>query len=253
MEFKDTISLVTGAGSGIGLACAQALLQQGGRLVLNDLDADRLEQAQQTLVKCASDSAARIMSVKADVTDAGEIADVFKAVADRWGPVSILINNAGVSGGRMKLSDIDPTMWDRMMTANVRGTYLCTQQVLPAMCAQRWGRIVNIASVAATSGRLMSSAHYSASKGAIAAFTKRIAADVAPHQVAVNCVAPGLTEGMRFTENVTGTLLEQYCQRTPAGRAGRCDEVAALVAFLCSKHAGYLIGQTIVIDGGATA
>ena len=253
MESEDTIALVSGAGSGIGLACAQVLLHRGDRVVLNDLDADRLEQAEQTLAANVPDAASRMIAVKADVTDTNDVAHMFDSVADRWGPVSILINNAGISGGRLQVSEIVPELWDRMMTANVRGMYLCTRQALPAMCQRRWGRIVNLASVAAVSARRMSSAHYAASKGAITAFTRRIAADVAPHQVAVNCVAPGLTEGTRFTENVTGPLLEQYCQRIPAGRAGRCEEVAELVAFLCSKHAGYLIGQTIVIDGGASA
>ena len=120
------------------------------------------------------------------------------------------------------------------------------------MCERRWGRIVNLTSVDAVSARLISSAPYAASKGEITAVTRE-SRPTPPRTRWPSTASRRFDRGMGFAENVTGPLLEQYCQRNPDGRAGRCEEVADLVAFLCSKHAGYLIGQTTVIDGGASA
>ena len=252
MQPKEEVALVTGAASGIGFACARTLLLQGARVLVNDLNEGPLEDARQALAGSDGIEADQILTAAADVTDADAVAGMFQRVLGQWGAVSILVNNAGVSGGRRALAEITADMWDEMMAANVRGMYLCTRCVLPHMYKRAWGRVVNMASIAAISGRLMASAHYSAAKGAIAAFTRRVAIEAAPHNVAVNCVAPGLTADTGFTRAVTGDLLEQYLERIPAGRPATCDEIAELVAFLCSRHAGYIIGQTIVIDGGAS-
>ena len=252
MRFEEQVALVTGGATGIGLACASALLRKGCRVVVNSRSVQKLEAARKRLVEHEAIPESLLMTISADVTDADAVKEMFEQVTQKWGPVTSLVNNAGVSGGRKALSEIPPEEWDRMILANLRGVYLCTRMALPAMYQAQWGRIVNMGSTAGVSGRLMASAHYSATKGGIIAFTKRVAVEAAPHNVAVNCVAPGLIADTGFTYNVKGELLERYLARIPANRPGTCEEVAELVAFLCSPIAGYIIGQTIVIDGGAS-
>lgn len=252
MNFDKLIALVTGGARGIGLACVRALLQKGSRVVINDCSVGKLEETRKKLLQDESVSESLIMTISTDVTDAHAVEEMFDQVMEKWGPVMALVNNAGVSGGRKSLSEISDEEWDSMLIANLRGVYLCTKRVLPHMYKNRWGRIVNIASIAGVSGKLLASAHYSAAKGGIVAFTKRIAIEAAPYNVAVNCIAPGLIADTGFTHNIKGKLLEQYLAGIPAQRAGRCEEIGELVAFLCSPYAGYIIGQTILIDGGAS-
>ena len=252
MDFDELVALVTGGGSGIGLACARVLLRRGSRVVIADCSSERLAAARDALLQEEPDAESRLMTVLADVTDASAVEAMFDKVTAEWGPVMALVNNAGISGGRKRLCEISDEEWDQMMTANLRGVHLCTRRALPPMYEARYGRIVNMASTAGLSARLLASAHYAAAKGGIMAFTKRVAIEAAPENVAVNCVAPGLTAGTRFTCNIKGELLEHYLSCIPANRPGTCEEVAELVAFLCSPHAGYIIGQTIVIDGGAS-
>ena len=252
MDFEQAVTLVTGGASGIGLACAGALLARGCRVAVNDRDAPGLEAAAASLIDGETVPKSRVLAVPGDVTDSAAVASMFDRVERAWGPVTTLVNNAGVSGGRMKLAEIGEDQWDAMMVANLRGMYLCTRRALPAMYESRWGRIVNMASIAGVSAKLLASAHYSAAKGAIVAFTKRVSMEAAPHNVAVNCVAPGLIADTGFTRAVKGDLLKSYLASIPLGRPGTCREVAELVAFLCSEHAGYIIGQTVVMDGGAS-
>jgi NAD(P)-dependent dehydrogenase (short-subunit alcohol dehydrogenase family) len=253
MDYQDQVCLVTGGGSGIGLACVEALLRRNCRVAINDLEAAKLQAVQQRLIEGAVANLDRIMTVPADITEAHAVGELFARIEEKWNAVTTLVNNAGISGGRREITEIAETEWDRMMGANLRGTFLCTKRALPAMYERRWGRIVNLSSVAAVSGKLRASAHYATTKGGIAAFTVRVAVEAAARQVTVNCVAPGLIAGTGFTHSVTGELLEQYLACIPAGRPGTPEEVAELIAFLCSPRAGYIVGQTIVMDGGASA
>jgi 3-oxoacyl-[acyl-carrier protein] reductase len=193
------------------------------------------------------------LTVAADVCSERDVERLFRRIEDEWGSVDALVNNAGVSGGRLRLGEISPHSWDRMIADNLRGMYLCCTRALPAMTGQRWGRIVNMTSIAGTSGKGFASPHYSAAKGGMVGFTKRLAVEAAPHNVAVNCVAPGLIAGTGFTSGIRGNLLQRYLAGIPANRAGTVEEVAELVAFLLSPACGFIVGQTIVIDGGASS
>lgn len=252
MDFRETVALVTGGAHGIGYACAFALLQRGTRVVIADRDEDRLMAAVNGLLANEAMKADFIMAIAADVTDSKSVKDIFARVASIWGPILILVNNAGISGGRKTLAEITEEEWDRLIIANVRGMYLCTRAALPAMYATRWGRVINISSVQAVSSRLMGSAHYAASKGAVAAFSRKIALEAASYNVAINCVAPGFIGATGFTAKIEEKLLQRYLELIPVGRPGTAEEVAALVAFLCSPDASYIIGQTIVMDGGSS-
>ncbi|MCK9571350.1 SDR family oxidoreductase [Candidatus Pacearchaeota archaeon] len=251
MNFDKLVALVTGGGSGIGYACVRALLRGGARVAMAGRNKEKLDAARKKLVENDAVPESSIMAVCADVTDASAVRSMFERVENAWGPVMALVNNAGVSGGRKLLSEITEEEWDRLMTANLRGLYLCTKAALPAMYANRWGRIVNISSVQAVSAKLMASAHYATTKGGIAAFTRRVAMEAAPQGVVMNCVAPGLIADTGFPD-VKGELLQRYLALIPVNRPGTCEEVAELVAFLCSVHAGYIVGQTIVMDGGSS-
>ena len=252
MNYEELIVLVTGSATGIGLACVRSLLRKGARVVVNSRGLPKLENAERQLLGPDGFPKSRVMTVAADVTDSNAVGRMFEQIERTWGPVNALVNNAGISGGRMTLADITEEAWDRIITANLRGLYLCTRRALPKMYERRWGRIVNISSITGVSGKLMASPHYAATKGAIVAFTRRLSMEAAPHQVAVNCVAPGLIADTGFTHMIKGELLERYQRDIPAGRPGTCEEVAELVAFLCAEHAGYIIGQSIVMDGGAS-
>jgi len=253
VDNRELIALVTGGASGIGLACAAALLRDGARVVINDLHAERLNDAQQKLLKDGAHQPSQIMTACADVTDSAAVTDMFSEIARNWGPVTALVNNAAISGGRKMLNEIPEEDWDRTVMANLRGMYLCTRAALPAMYERRWDRVVNIASIAGVTGNFPSSPHYAATKGAIVAFTRKVAVEAAAQNVAVNCVAPGLIAETGFTHGIKGKLLADYLQLIPASRAGRAEEVADLVAFLRSPRAGYIQAQTICIDGGASA
>lgn len=252
MDSSELVALVTGGAHGIGYACARAFAKRGTRVVIADRDSDRLSAAAERLLDSHDVQRDSIMPLAADVTDRRAVNEMFAQVAGTWGPVLILVNNAGISGGRKALAQITEDEWDKLMMANVRAMYLCTQVALPAMYAKGWGRVVNVASVQAISARLMGSAHYAATKGAVAAFSRKVALEAAPHNVAINCVAPGLIGNTGFTSTVDGELLEQYLNLIPVHRAGTADEVAALITFLCSDQASYIIGQTIIIDGGSS-
>ena len=253
MDYHEQIALVTGSGSGIGFACAHALLRKGSRVVINDRRVDALEEAKRELLEIDPSLESLILTIAADVTDVQAVASMFAQVSSEWGSVTTLVNNAGVSGGRKTLDEITDDDWDSIVTANMRGTYLCTKAALPAMYEKQWGRIVNLSSIVGAIGRFWASAHYAATKGGIIAFSKKIAFEAAPHNVAVNCVAPGVIADTGFTHMIKGELWDRYREMIPARRPGTCEEVGELVAFLCSQHAGYIIGQTILIDGGASA
>ncbi|MBN1672837.1 MAG: SDR family oxidoreductase [Kiritimatiellae bacterium] len=252
MEFAEMTALVTGGATGIGFGCVKALIRKGCRVAINSRNEEKLETAARTLKEAGLATDSNMMTVSADVTDSGAVKRMYEQIADTWGPVNALVNNAAISGGRKKLAEIAEDEWDRMMHANLRGLYLCTREALAHMYERKWGRIVNISSIAGVSGKLLASPHYAATKGGIAAFTKRLAIEAAPYNVAVNGVAPGLIADTGFTHMIQGDLLEQYLAGIPANRPGTCEETGELVAFLCSEHAGYIIGQTILIDGGAS-
>ena len=253
MDSTPLTSLVTGAASGIGLACARALLARGDRVAINDLRQDALNQAGVEILSEMNIPETRLLKVPGDITDSDSVDNMFDRIEGEWGPVGVLVNNAGVSGGSLRLADISEDAWDAMMTTNVKGTYLCTKRALPAMRKSKWGRVVNMASIVGTSGKLRrSSAHYGAVKGAVTAFTRRIALEVAEEGIAVNCVAPGVIWGTGFTNHLTDEEKADRLKEIPTGRAGTPDEVASLVEYLSSETAGFVIGQTIVIDGGTT-
>jgi NAD(P)-dependent dehydrogenase (short-subunit alcohol dehydrogenase family) len=242
MSLEGKVALVTGAAQGIGRACAEALARTGADLALLDLHD-------------AAETAARVTALgRRVVTAAGDVAsvqDVRRAVEDfrrALGPILCLVNNAGIVDNIAPLARMAPEAWQREVAVNLTGAFLVTQAVLADMLAHGWGRIVTISSVAARGG-LFNQAAYAASKSGLIGLTHTTALECARHGVTANVVLPGMIATPKVTA-MPPAILEHVTTMTPARRLGRPEEVAGLVAFLCSEEAGFINGAEIDVDGG---
>jgi NAD(P)-dependent dehydrogenase (short-subunit alcohol dehydrogenase family) len=233
------VALVTGAGQGIGFAIARALARVGMAVAVNDIDPARAASAAESV---------NGLSVACDVSNASAVEAMVSTVGGQLGPVSVLVNNAGICG-RGGITDVTEEQWDRVLAVNLKGTFFCSRAVLPGMRAQGWGRIVNMASIAGKMGGLMVNLAYSASKGGILAFTKGLAREVAKDGITVNAVCPALTD--TDMAGIFGSDERQrYITSVPLGRLAKADEVAAAVVFLASDAASYITGEVLDVNGG---
>jgi len=245
MGLQGRVTLVTGGGSGIGAATAEALAADGACVVAADIAFDSA-QAVATKIR---QQGGRALPVHLDVTRPESVREMMKVVHQELGPVHILVNNAGVCPAT-PLADISLEEWNRVLAVNLTGAFLCAQAVLPDMMAVKWGRIVNISSLAGQVGGSIVGAHYVASKGGMLALTKSLALIGAPHGITANAIAPGTVDTPMldgFAADVRDKLFEAAVVRRPA----RADEIAAGVRYLVSEAAGYVTGQTLNINGGA--
>jgi 3-oxoacyl-[acyl-carrier protein] reductase len=235
------IAIVTGAGRGIGAAVARRLSAEGWRLVVGDIDHDAVSALAAELGPAA-------LPVLLDVRDAGSW-DRTVELARSAGELTALVNCAARTDVR-DLFEIEPEEWDDVMATNLRGPFLGIRAVGPLLRARGAGRIVNIASDSAFRGRGVTGAHYASSKAGLLALTRRAAASVADAGVTVNAVAPGTVAGETVRE-LAGDRVEELAAAIPAGRLGRPEEIAALVAWLLGEEAAYVTGATLLVDGGA--
>lgn len=240
----DGCALVTGGSRGIGAAIAKALAAEGWPVGVNYRSDSAAADA---VVKEINDTGARALAVQADIGDPGAADAIFKALEEEFGPVLVLINNAGVRADGLS-PQIDDDDWARVIDTNLSAAFRLTRRALRPMIRNRYGRVINIASIVGAKRANPGQANYAASKAGLVAMTKTVAAEVARRGVTVNAVAPGLIE-TDMTENIGDGLL----QHVPARRAGTPDEVAACVRFLASNEAGYVTGVCLTVDGGLTA
>jgi 3-oxoacyl-[acyl-carrier protein] reductase len=237
------VAIVTGAGSGIGRAVAHRLARDGVSVVVNDLTADRALAVVKEIVAAGGTAAA----CAGDVSSEADVAALATFTLTTFGECTILVNNAGFVH-QARFVDIAPADFDRMFAVHVRGTYLCTRAVLPAMLVRGAGVIVNIASQLGQIGGIELT-HYSAAKAAIIGLTKSLAREVSASGVRVNAIAPGPIN----TPLVLDLSLEWKAAKArelPLGRFGEPDEVAAVVAFLASPEASLFVGQTLGPNSG---
>jgi NAD(P)-dependent dehydrogenase (short-subunit alcohol dehydrogenase family) len=229
----------------MGRAVAHALAGRGARVAVNDLNG---EEAERTASELRA-SGAEAVAVQADVGNAASVRRMAAEVVARLGGVHILVNNAGVLRPTAFL-DIPEAEWDLVVGVNLKGTFLCSQAALPSMRAAGWGRIVNFSSTAGKNVSTLGGAHYTAAKAGVLGLTRHMAKEFARHGITVNAVCPGLID----TEMVRSTVSEEraraYAERFPVSRLGRPEEVAELVAFLCSDRAAYITGAALDINGG---
>jgi 3-oxoacyl-[acyl-carrier protein] reductase len=240
---KDRVAFITGGAQGIGLACVRLFAESGAKVVLADVNADKLNQSAVELAATGAEAMCAVM----DVSNPADVEKAMEAARERFGKIEILVNNAGITRDqllvRMKKED-----WDRVIAVNLTGVFLCTQAVLPGMMRQRYGRIVNVASVVGRMGNV-GQANYIASKAGVIGLTKATAQEVASRNITVNAVAPGFI-ATAMTENLPEAARERLLQRVPLARMGTDRDVAAAVRFLASEEAGYITGHVLDVNGG---
>lgn len=245
MRLANKIAIITGGGSGIGKAIAQAFVREGAKVVIAGRDRNKLEAA-------AAEIGGDCLAVSADISKPNDVQKLVSATIDKFQRIHILVNNAAVllPGTAESISEQD---FDQTFAINVRGLWLMSRGVLPHMRAARGGSIVNIASVLSMVGA-RSRVAYAASKGAVMAMTKAMALDHAAENIRVNCICPGIVE----TEMVTKFNTDEAARRQreamhPMGRFGQPEEVAGAAVFLASDESGWTTGSVLTIDGGYSA
>jgi 3-oxoacyl-[acyl-carrier protein] reductase len=234
------VAIVTGAGQGLGEAIARRLASDGMHVVVADISEDR--------ARAVADDLERGTAAELDVRDHAAQAELVERVRRDNGSVDVLVNNAGITVDT-PLWEIEQTGFDDVMAVNLRGVFFGCQLVGPIMREQGFGRIVNLTSLAGQQGGLVAGAHYAASKAGVIVLTKIFARELAADGVTVNAVAPAAIDGPMM-QRLPQERIEGFASAIPVGRIGRPDEVAALVAFLCSEDAGYITGATVDINGG---
>jgi len=243
MTFSGRVALVTGASQGIGRACAVRLAQSGAAVAVAARNQQKLDEVVQEITAAGGQAAAFAL----DVSNEEQIKTVFKAAIAQFGKIDILVNNAGITHDqlvmRMKRAD-----WDSVINTNLTSAYLCTQQVISPMLKQRWGRIINIASVFGQTGQA-GQANYAASKAGLIGLTMAVARELASRSITCNAVAPGFIE-TAMTEVLSGEFKESALKMIPLGRTGTPEEIAHAVEFLASEQAGYITGHVLNINGG---
>ena len=242
-SLADKVAIVTGAAQGIGRAIAETLARHGADIVVADMDPGRAEEAAAAVTQLGR----RALTVKVNVANWDEVKGMADRVVREWGKVDILVNNAGITrdGLLLRMREED---WNLVLQVNLTGTFYCTKAVLMPMTKQRYGRIVNIASIVGVMGNV-GQANYAASKGAVIGFTKTAAREYASRNVTVNAVAPGFID-TPMTQGLSPEVKDQLQKQIPLGRLGQPADIAEAVRFLVSDEAGYITGQVLHVNGG---
>jgi NAD(P)-dependent dehydrogenase (short-subunit alcohol dehydrogenase family) len=240
---EGKVAIVTGAAQGLGLEIALELARRGAITILTDIQAEKLGKAGEALA--AIDK--RSLSLPLDVSSKEQWVEVAETVVKRFGSIDILVNNAGIFTVK-PFEEIPEAEWDRVFAVNVKGVLFGCQAVSPVMRRQKSGRVISLASQAGKTGGLLVGAHYSASKAAVICMTKSFAAALAPDNITVNAVAPGMIK-TDFLQGVPG--IENLFSRIPIGKGpGEASDVAKAVAFLASEDARYITGEILDVNGG---
>ena len=274
MRLQDRIALVTGGGSGIGRAIAVRFAEEGARVIVNDVAAERAHETIAAIAARAESPRGR--AIAADVADSGQVRRMFAEIDREFGGLDILVNNAGIAetaaGDRERISakaearvaetmsgqpitthwDVTQEMsdeaWHRMIGVHLNGTFFCTREALRLMARRNRGAIINMSSVAALMG-LDATPHYSAAKGGILAFTRAVAQDVASRGIRVNAICPGYID-TPMTAPISPLMQRVILSRTPMNRMGAPEEIASTALFLASDDGSYFTGQWLSPNGG---
>jgi NAD(P)-dependent dehydrogenase (short-subunit alcohol dehydrogenase family) len=241
LDFEGRAAVVTGGAAGIGLAIARRLVQSGGRVSLWDRDAGALERARAALGRAAE---ARTV----DVADPASVEKAATATAAALERIDALVCSAGITGPNTTTWDYPVDAWRQVMNVNVNGVFLCNRAVVPIMLRQEYGRVVNIASVAGKEGNPNASA-YSASKAAVIGLTKSLGKELARTGIRVNCVTPAAVKTAIF-DQMTQAHIDFMLAKIPMARFGQVDEIAALVAWLCTEECSFSTGAVFDLSGG---
>jgi len=247
VEDKGRVALVTGGSRGIGKAIVWELVRMGCRVGVNYVDFDQNKEEAEALVLEINHSGGEAIALEGNVADMDQVEAMVQKVTEHFGRIDILVNNAGITRDTllMRMKEAD---WDAVIDINLKGTFHCCKAAIKFMMKQRYGKIVNVASVVGLMGNA-GQVNYGASKAGIIGLTKSLAREVAGRNINVNAVAPGFIE-TKMTESLPQAARENLVKQIPMERLGQPEDVAALVGFLVSDKASYITGQTIPVDGG---
>jgi 3-oxoacyl-[acyl-carrier protein] reductase len=241
-DLKDRLAVITGAGGTMGRAAALALQDDGCRLALIDIDAASLDAL------CAA-LEGPCLTMVCDISDPAAVAKSCARIRSELGDPDILVNNAGILSNN-KVLQTDLSEWRHVLGVNLDGAYLLAQQVIPAMKARRWGRIINTGSLAAKTGGLTAGTAYAVSKGALSSLTFSLARELAPHGVTANGISPAYVKTPMITEQLSEAQRQALLRDIPVGRFCEPEEFAHVVRFLASPLAGFITGEIVDINGG---
>lgn len=249
-ELKDKVALVTGARQGMGRTHAIALASQGAKVIVTNKSIEGCQEVVDEIISKGGEAVCFAM----DVTNKTEIDQVFDEVVKKYGRLDILVNNAGIFIPKPAL-EMTEEEWEQTIDVNLKGQFLCAQRAAKEMMKNKWGRIVNIASIASggTGIGFAGAAHYAASKGGIIGMTETLAGEWAELGINVNSIAPGAIDTPMVHEpdkELAKETIEEIMSRVPLKRIGRPEEVSAMVVFLASEEASYVTGATFYVDGG---
>jgi len=247
MKLDNKTAIVTGARRGIGRTIALALAKEGANVVVSDIS----QEDCQTVVTEIEGLGRKGLALKCNVTSRAEVEDMVRRAVAEFGKVDILVNNAGIISFKpfLELTDED---WDNTLNVNLKGQFLCSRAAAKEMAKNKWGRIINIASISSGGCGIAFPliAHYTASKGGVMALTEALALELTPQGINVNAICPGAIDTDMVKAVKEGGQLEQVLLRIPKGRLGQPEDIANLAVFLASDESDYISGAAIVIDGG---
>jgi len=240
-------ALVTGAAAGIGRACAMRLAREGMAVGVLDINLDGCKK----VVAEIEAAGGKAIALEASVADRAQVVEAVTKLRKAFGPVTVVVNNAGITGF-VPFEQLTDEQWDRMMAINLKGTFIVTQVVLPDMKAAKWGRVINISSSSAQTGAV-TMAHYSASKGAIVTLTRTLAQELGPMGITVNNIPPGSVMNTLMSEQNKERFqipVDTLLATIPVRRTGEPEDIANACAWLASEETSYVTGQTIGVNGG---
>lgn len=246
-ELNGKVALVTGARQGMGKSHALTLAKQGAKVVVTDIDENDCQKVAEEIKSQGGEA----IAFKLDVSKAEEVEQVFNSAVKHFGRLDILVNNAGVFNPKPFL-EITESDWDKLIDINLKGEFFCAQKAAKEMAKNKWGRIINIASISSGGVGIGMEwgSHYTASKGGVIGMTEAMAIELAPLGINVNAIAPGAIDTPMLRTGAEAEELQKYTQDIPLKRIGKPEEVSAAVAFLASEESSYITGATFYVDGG---
>ncbi|NPV27541.1 MAG: SDR family oxidoreductase [Firmicutes bacterium] len=244
MDFTQKTVLITGAASGIGKGTAQAFLDRGANIAIVDINEDGLK----TFLNENAAHSDRLLALRTDVTKSTEVNQTVTQVIKKWGRIDILVNSAGIYKQAM-LVDMTDEFWDQTQKVNMYGTFYFCRAVAREMIKRKNGRIINLASIAGQRGSVANS-HYTTTKRGVEGFSRSIALELAPYNITVNCIAPGIIMTPIFDEKILQERGETWLKSIPLGRFGQPEDIAKAIMFLASEYAAYITGITLDVNGG---
>ncbi len=249
MKLKDKAILITGAGSGLGREMALTFAREGAKIGVNDIRPESAHNVTTELTRAG----ARAVAIVADVSSSAAVRKMFAEFVSAFGTIDVLINNAGIGRSRGATEfggtqDVSDDQWHEMLATHLDSTFYCTREALKVMIPQHSGRIINMGSIAGTTGLAFAPA-YCAAKGGIISFTKSIAREVVGHGILVNCIAPGFID-TPMTAPFMAAIRDTVVAQTPIGRFGEPREIAAAALFLACDDSSFMVGQVVSPNGG---